>query len=681
MTEPGVSASPFSLRTVWTQNLQTPLRQFLRTETGSAAVLLAATLAALAWANIDPSGYAATWHTELVIRSGTKGLADSWQGWVNSGLMAFFFLVAGLEARREFDMGELRQRRRLVLPLVVALGGMVVPIAIYLVINFGRSSAPGWGAAMSTDTAFALGALALAGPGVPDRVRTYLLTFALVDDVAGIAVIALVYSGHIDLAALSVGVAILGVVVVARQRGVRNGAAYLLLGVAAWIAFFESGVDPVVVGLVMGLLAFAYPAARRDLERASESFRLFREQPTPELARDARESVRSAISPNDRLQQLFHPWTSYLIVPLFALANAGITVSASFLARAFTSPVTLGILLGYVVGKPVGTVGAAWLLTWVSRGRIRPPVGWAAVTGAGAIAGIGFIVSLLIASLAFGGAQLAEAKVGVLSAAVCASALSWVVFRLTAMLPKRLRLRALLGTAETIIDLAVPVDPEHDHVRGPDQAPVTLVEYGDFECPYCGRAEPVIRELLADYGDLRYVWRHLPLTDVHPHALLAAEGAEAAARQGKFWQMHDQLLDHQGALTANDLIRYAGELGLDIGQFIRDLRNHAGEAKIAADVDSADLSGVSGTPTFFVNGRRHRGAYDISTLSDAVRAARARVLITSRGQPRRASLFSAAVRRAAGRPSTPSWPSEVRKRLGTSAGEAPGRATPRGCRE
>ena len=482
-----------------------------------------------------------------------------------------------------------------------------------------------------------MGALALAGPCVPDRVRTYLLTFALVDDVAGIAVIALVYSGHIDLAALGAGVAILGAVMVARQRGVRNGAAYLVLGVAAWIAFFESGVDPVVVGLVMGLLAFAYPAARSDLEQASESFRLFREQLTPELARDARESVRTAISPNDRLQQLFHPWTSYLIVPLFALANAGITVSGSFLAHAFTSAVTLGILLGYVVGKPVGTVGAAWLLTWVSRGRIRPPVGWAAVTGAGAIAGIGFIVSLLIASLAFHGAQLAEAKVGVLSAAVCASVLGWVVFRLTAMLPKRLRLRELLGTADTIIDLAVPVDPEHDHVRGPDQAPVTLVEYGDLECPYCGRAEPVIRELVADYGDLRYVWRHLPLTDAHPHALLAAEGAEAAARQGKFWQMHDQLLDHQGALTAKDLIRYAGELGLDIEQFTRDLRNHAGEAKIAADVDSADLSGVSGTPTFFVNDRRHHGAYDISTLSDAVRAARARVLINSRGQPRRAS--------------------------------------------
>ena len=466
--------------------------------------------------------------------------------------------------------------------------------------------------------------------------RTYLLTFSLVDDVAGIVVIALAYSGHINLAALGAGLAILGAVIVVRRRGIRYGPVYLLLGVAAWVAFFESGVDPVVVGLAMGLLALAYPATRSDLEQATESFRLFREQPTPELARGARESVRLAISPNDRLQQLFHPWTSYLIVPLFALANAGITVNGSFLARAYTSPVTLGILFGYVVGKPVGTVGAAWLLTRLSRGRIRPPVGWAAVTGAGAIAGIGFIVSLLIASLAFRGSQLAEAKVGILSAALCASVLGWAIFRLTALLPKRLRARALLGTADTIIDLAVPVDPDHDHIRGPDQAPVTLVEYGDFECPYCGRAEPVVRELLADYGDLRYVWRHLPLTDVHPHAQLAAEAAEAAASQGKFWPMHDQLLGHQDALAAKDLIRYAGQLGLDTERFTRDLRNHTGQAKIAADVDSADLSGVSGTPTFFINGKRHHGAYDINTLSQAIRSARARTLISPRSQARRA---------------------------------------------
>ena len=629
MTEPGHLVSRLADRTAWVRSGETPLRRFLRTETGSAAVLLAATLAALAWANLNPSGYAATWGTDLSFRLGSAGLSADLHEWVNSGLMAFFFLVAGLEARREFDMGELRERRRLALPLVVGLGGMVVPIGIYLAFNAGRASAGGWGTAMSTDTAFALGMLALVGSGVPDRVRTYLLTFAIVDDVAGIVVIAFAYSGHIDMVALGVGLALVAGVAVARRLGIRFGAVYLLLGLAAWVAFFESGVDPVLVGLAVGLLALAYPAARTDLEQASDSFRLFREQPTPELASQARESVRTAISPNDRLQQLFHPWTSYLIVPLFALANAGIVINSGFLARAYTSPVTLGILVGYTAGKPIGTVAAAWLLTKLSRGRVQPPIGWAAVTGAGTIAGVGFIVSLLIASLAFHGAGLAEAKVGVLTAAAVSSALTWIVFRATALLPKRLRLRALLGTAETITDLAVPVDPARDHVRGPANAPVTLVEYGDFECPYCGQAEPVVRELLADYGDLRYVWRHLPLTDVHPHAQLAAEATEAAAKQGKFWELHDQLLRHQDALTAKDLVRYAGEVGLNTDEFTRDMRKRAGQPEVIADVDSADLSGVSGTPTFFINGKRHQGTYDIDTLSASVQAARARALISS----------------------------------------------------
>ncbi len=256
-------------------------------------------------------------------------------------------------------------------------------------------------------------------------------------------------------------------------------------------------------------------------------------------------------------------------------------------------------------------------------------MGWAGVVGAGAIAGIGFTVALLIASLAFSGTLLAEAKLGILSAAFCASALTWTLFRITRLLPKRLKLRALLGTSTLITDLAVPVDPDRDHVRGPAQAPVTMVEYGDFECPYCGQAEPVVRELLSDFGDVRYVFRHLPLNDVHPHAQLAAEGAEAAGRQGKFWEMHDLLMEHQGALTKRDLIQYAADLGLNTERFTDDMRKHTGAARVAADVDSADLSAVSGTPTFFINGKRHYGAYDIGTLSDAVRAARVRALITT----------------------------------------------------
>jgi protein-disulfide isomerase len=203
------------------------------------------------------------------------------------------------------------------------------------------------------------------------------------------------------------------------------------------------------------------------------------------------------------------------------------------------------------------------------------------------------------------------------------------VFRATALLPHRLRIRALLGIAEQLTDLYIDVDPERDHVRGPAKAPVTVVEYGDFQCPYCGQAEPVVRELLRDFADVQYVWRHLPLNDVHPQAQLAAEAAEAAADQGAFWEMHDLLLDHQDALRPSDLIDYAGQLGLDAERFTNELREHAGAARVAEDVDSADLSGVSGTPTFFINGRRHYGAYDIGTLTAAVRAAGARAVLAT----------------------------------------------------
>jgi protein-disulfide isomerase len=324
---------------------------------------------------------------------------------------------------------------------------------------------------------------------------------------------------------------------------------------------------------------------------------------------------------------MWHPWTSYLIVPLFAFANAGIPLNPSFLGHAFTSPITLGILICYCAGKPIGIAGTASLVTFVSRGRLRPPVGWGSVVGAGAISGIGFTVSLLIASLAFAGQQLQEAKAGVLASALVASGLSWLVFRVIERLPSPVRGRALLGTATTILDLADPVDPERDHIRPRTDGLVTIVEYGDLECPYCGQAEPVIRELLAGHADVTYVWRHLPLDDVHPHARIAAEATEAAAAQGAFWQMHDLLLTHQDALKLFDLVRYAGELGLDVEAFTDAVKQRAYSARVQSDVDGADLSGVTGTPTFFINGRRHRGAFDLDTLSAAVKVAGARAVI------------------------------------------------------
>jgi len=629
MTETQTSSGPFSRQTAWARNLQTPLRTFLRTETASASILLAATLAALAWVNLDSGSYDSVWHTELSIRVGDSAIAQDLRHWINAGLMSFFFLVVGLEARREFDMGELRERRRLALPVLAGVGGMLVPIAVFLALNAGEPTADGWGAAMSTDTAFALGVLALVGPRFPERLRAFLLTVVVVDDLVALIVIGLAYSSDVDAMALAVAIGFFALVLAVRAARIHIGAVYAVLGLGAWVALFESGVEPVVIGLAMGLVAYAYPAERGDLERASDLFRLFREQPTPELARGAREGVRLAISPNERLQQLFHPWTSYVIVPLFALANAGIAIDGDLLSDALGSPVTLGILIGYVLGKPAGILGVSWIATRMSRGRVRPPIGWAAVAGGGTIAGIGFTISLLIATLAFSGQDLEEAKVGVLGAALVASLLTWALFRATAALPGPLRMRALQGRFETIVDLAVEVDPERDHLRGPIDAPVTVVEYGDFECPYCGRAEPVVRELLRDFGDIRYVWRHLPLNDVHPNAQRAAEAAEAAAHQGAFWEMHDMLFEHQDALLLADVRRYAEELGLDLERFDEDMHRRCGAPRIAEDVDSADLSGVSGTPTFFINGRRHYGAYDIDALSGAVRLARARVAVAA----------------------------------------------------
>jgi Na+/H+ antiporter NhaA len=623
------SRQPFSGLTAWSRSIQTPLREFLRTETGGAAVLLVATVAALVWVNVHASSYESVWETTLSIQLGDAGVTLGLREWVNSGLMTFFFFVVGLEARREFDLGELRERRRFALPLIAAIGGMAAAVSIYVLLNTGRSSVHGWGVAMSTDTAFALGLLALVGPRFPNRLRAFMLTMVVVDDVVALVVIATVYTEALRIVPLLLAAAFYAAVLVARSGRILPGLSCAVLGAAAWVALLESGVEPVVIGLAMGLLVYAYPAPRSSLERATERFREFREQPTAALARVARRELRSATSVNERLQQLFHPWTSYVIVPLFALSNAGIAIDGDLLTDAFTSPITLGILIGYVVGKPIGILASTWLVTRLSRGRMQPPVGWAAVVGGGTTAGVGFTVALLVATLAFDGRELEEAKLGILSAAVGAALLTWLLFHAVSLLPRSFRTRALLGTSAPLVDLYVEVEPDRDHVRGPIDAPVTVVEYGDFECPYCGQAEPAVRELLREFTDVAYVWRHLPLSDVHPNAQLAAEASEAAGDQGAFWEMHDLLLDNQHALRPEDLVGYAEQLGLDIERFTDALNEHAGAGRVAEDVDSADLSGVSGTPTFFVNGRRHYGAYDIATLAAAVNAAGARATLAA----------------------------------------------------
>ena len=616
---------PSSDRTAWTRNLATPVRDFLGTETGSAVVLVAAVVAALAWANVDPGGYRELWDTHLTVRVGSHGINADLRTWVNQGLMTLFFLVVGLEAKRELDLGELRERARVWIPAAAALGGIAAAIGIYLLINASGPGAGGWGVAMSTDTALALGVLALVAPTGATRLRVFLLTLVVVDDLVALAIIVLAYTDSVDGMALAIAIALFAVLALLRFLPSKRGPVAVVVGTAIWVAMYESGIDPVIAGLAIGLVTSAYPPSRHELERATDLTREFREQPTPGLASSARRSLAEAISPNERLQYSLHPWTSYVIVPLFALANAGIHLTGGLLSDAVGSPITIGIVVAYVVGKPFGIFAAPWIATRRIFGGGKLTITWPGLLGTGAAAGVGFTVSFLIANLAFTGTELEEAKIGVLVAALISPLLALAVFRgIARMIPASRRLEQLRRTTDAIIDLSDDVDPERDHIRGDADGPVTLVEYADFECPYCGRAEPTIRELLAQHkGDgLRYVFRHLPLSDVHPHAQLAAEASEAAHAQGAFWEMHDTLMDHQGELTLGDVGRYAEELGLDAERLEDEVRRRRYRGRIAEDVASADTSGVSGTPTFFVNGRRHQGVYDIATLTASIKRAK-----------------------------------------------------------
>lgn len=611
--------------TAWARGVSAPVRDFLGAETGGAAVLLGAAAAALVWANVSSHSYESFWDTTLAIRLGSHHLAASLRSWVDEGLMTLFFLVVGLEAKRELALGELRERRRLAIPLLAACGGMAAAVGIFLAIAAGSRGSGGWGVAFSTDTALALGALAIVGPRGGARLRVFLLTLVVFDDLVGLLVIAFAYTHHVALVALVLALGLFAALILLRYLEHGRGPVAVLVGVGIWLAMFKSGIDPVIAGLAIGLVMSAYPPSRDDLERAIELARSFREQPTPQLAHSAQRGLAAAISPNERLQHRLHPWSGFFVVPLFALANMGVHIDGSLLSKAIHSPVTLGILAAYVLGKPLGILAASWLGTRAAFGGAKLTVTWPGLAGTGAAAGVGFTVSLLVAGRAFGPELLAQAQIGLLAAVLISPLLAFLVFGVTERLPEQIRIRQLGATARQPIDLADDVDPERDHIRGAGDAPVTLVEYADFECPYCGRAETAVRELLAKEGEeLRYVFRHLPLNEVHPRAQLAAEAAEAAAAQGAFWELHDLLLDHQGDLRPVDLRRYAESLELDVERFERELRGRLYEERVAEDIAGADASGVSGTPSFFVNGRRHHGAYDLQALTAAVAHARAR---------------------------------------------------------
>ena len=608
--------------TGWTRDGARPLQEFLRTEAGSASLLLAATLIALVWANSPLAGaYEDLWSTELAVTIGSAAIREDLRHWVNDGLMVLFFFVVGLEIRRELSMGELTERGRAAIPAAAALAGMVVPALLYVAINAGGEGARGWGIVMATDIAFVMGLLALLGPTASASLRVFLLTLAIVDDIGAILVIAAFYSDDIEPVALLVAAAIVPLVFVINRVRIWRGPAYFLAGLALWVAMQQSGVHPTIAGVMLGVLTAVYPPSRGDVERAARLSRSFRQAPTPELARSAALSVADSLSPNERMQTLLHPWTSYVIVPIFALANAGVALDADMLAAALGSAVTLGVIAGLVVGKLVGISAAAIGANRLGLGSLPPSVTRIQLTGGAALAGIGFTVALFIADLAFEDPELREqAKVGVLVASLLAAVVAALILRVAAR-----RSGGAEAGSDRPATLERPVDPDVDHIRGPARAPLTLLEFGDYECPFCSQATGVVDELRERFGDdLRYVFRHLPLEDRHPGARLAAEAAEAASGQGRFWEMHDRLFAHRGELDLDAVIDDAQALGLDLDRFVDDLQEGVHAEHVRLDVESAARSDVRGTPTFFVGDRRHEGPWDADTLATALENATGR---------------------------------------------------------
>lgn len=608
---PEVGQSPASRRRL-SQQLAAPARRFIATEAGSAGLLVAAIVVALVWANSPIAwSYDDLWTTELSIRLGDHGVTEDLRHWVNDGLMVFFFFAVGLEIRRELAMGELTDRRRLRIPLIAAAAGIAIPAGIFLLANPSGEAAAGWGIAISTDTALVLGVLALAGSAVPTQLRVFLLTLSVVDDVAALIIIALFYSDDVSVLPLVVAAgAALAILALARLN-VWRGPAYFVVGAVLWFAMLESGVHPAIAGVVIALCIPTFRPERVDVERAASLAARFRQSPMPSLARTAKLSLERAVSPNERMQELLLPWTSFVIVPLFALANAGVAVDAESVRAALTSSLGLGIILGLVVGKLVGVGLVTLVVARLGVAALPRGAGRLEVIAGAALTGIGFTVSLFIVELAFTGAELVqEAKIAVMAASTIAAILGWLLFRLAAVRAER------QGRIVGAPRLVPGVDPERDHIRGASDAPLTLVEFSDFQCPFCSNTTGILESLRERLGDdLRYVFRHLPLTDVHVNAEAAARAAEAAGVQGRFWEMHDRLFAHQDLLGPEDLIAHATALGLDVERFVVDMSAVECDSRVRDDVAAAEASGVTGTPTFFIGGRRHAGVYDAETLA------------------------------------------------------------------
>ena len=420
-----------------------PFQDFAHKESSGGILLIAATVVALVWANSPwGEGYAALWHTKLTVGVGGFSLSKDLTHWINDGLMAVFFLVVGLEIKREVLVGELSSLRRAALPIVAAVGGAVVPALIYVAFTAGTEGAAGWGIPMATDIAFVLGVLALLGERAPVALKVFLTALAIVDDIMAVLVIALFYTSDILWGALGVGGLFLIALVAANLIGVGRTLVYALLGIGLWLAFLLSGIHATVAGV---LLAFTVPASsfinpKAFVERGRyvlDRFEQAGEKGENVLTNEDRQAALHALNratyklepPLHELEHALHPWVAFAVVPLFALANAGVPLGGG-IAGALTDPVSLGVVAGLVLGKQVGVTLFAWLAVKSGLSELPGGIGWRHVYGAGWLAGIGFTMSLFITDLAFDNDRLVDAaKLGILVASLIAGIVGWTILR------------------------------------------------------------------------------------------------------------------------------------------------------------------------------------------------------------------------------------------------------------
>lgn len=416
--------------------LTRPLHLFWVTEARGALLVVVASVVALVSANSPwVAGYETLWSTRLSVHVGEVELAKDLRHWVNDGLMALFFLVVGLEISRQIKLGELRHWQTAAVPAAAAVGGMLVPALLYLAFNPGDPTRRGWAIVMATDIALPLGVLTLVGPRCPPQLRAFLLTLVFVSNIAAVAVSGLLNAKVVNLLALAVVLELFAIVAVLR---VLRTFVYLVVGVAMWVATSASGIHPAITGLALGAVLTAYPPVPTAVLHGVRFGRWFEPDPRPEMSWEAPLGRGTTVHPIQRLQLLLHPWSSYLVVPVFALANAGITLDRDLLARAVGSPITLGVLTGLVVGKLVGIFGASLLATRVGLGPLPRLVTRQQLAGAAALAGIGFTVALFVADLAFTDRVAEdEAKLGILAASAVAATISWLLFHVPIRRPGR----------------------------------------------------------------------------------------------------------------------------------------------------------------------------------------------------------------------------------------------------